>query len=109
YARTVADAHQRATAALDRKLLSEVQREQTREWKAQRASIEDTVTTELYAKPEYQALAAIRKGEQPDGTPLAGALETPPLKLSRQLIVERYGEERLARLPKPYVYTVDGG
>lgn len=109
YAATVADAHRTATEQLDQKLMADVQREQTRLWKEQRAGIKETVTHALQGKPEYQALAAIQKGTRPDGTPLLEGAAAEPLKLSRAILVERYGEDRLKQLPRPYVYTTEGG
>lgn len=109
YRRTVEQASLSARETLDRRLMAEVQREQTATWKAQRAEIEGAVSEEVYALPEYQALAAIQRGEHPNGEPLFEGMETEPLKLSKALIVDRYGEERLKRLPRPFVYTVEGG
>jgi hypothetical protein len=109
YRQTVERASQVARDELDRKLLTEVHREQTADWKAKRADLQATVEREVYAKPEYRALAAMQRGTLPDGSPMVEGMETPPLKLSKQMLVERYGEERLKRLPKPYVYTTDGG
>lgn len=109
YKATVARASQTARSLLDAKLMAEVQREQEGEWKRRRGEIEDAVTTELEGQPVYGALAAMRYGTHANGEPLTEGLETEPLKLSRKIILERYGKDRLEALPKPYVYTRDGG
>jgi GNAT superfamily N-acetyltransferase len=110
YTKTITEASQTARAQLDRKLLSEIRREQKAAWTAQQAEIRQTVTEETQQQPVYRALAAIQKGEHPNGQPLIEGLETRPLKLSRAILVDRYGEERLKRLPRnPYLYAVDGG
>lgn len=109
YRSTVADASRAAQEQLDTKLLGDVRREQTASWKAQRADIRTDVENETNQKPVYRAIAAMQRGTHPDGSPLVEGLETDPLKLSKKIIVDRYGADRLKRLPKPYVYTVDGG
>jgi hypothetical protein len=109
YRAHVSDASRRAREELDAKLLSEVRRTQEADYRAKREAMQTTVRGELQQQPIYQALAGIRKGTQADGSPIVEGMETPPLKLSRQMIVERYGADRLSMLPKPYVYTRDGG
>jgi GNAT superfamily N-acetyltransferase len=110
YTKTIAEASATARAQLDRKLLAEIRREQTAAWKAQEADIRQQVTEEQQQQPVYRALSAVQKGEHPNGQPLIEGLEPRPLKLSRAILVERYGEDRLRRLPKnPYVYSIDGG
>lgn len=110
YAETVQRASTAAREKLQQRLLEEVQREHTLEWLAQRDRIEKDVTEEFHGRPVYRAIAAMQRGTNPDGTPLLEGLEEPlPMKLSRQILVERFGAERLKRLPRPYVYTTKGG
>lgn len=109
YRDSIAAASRTAREQLEVKLLAEVQREQTKQWKARKAEIADEVTAEVHAEPVYQALAAIQRGTHPDGSPLVEGLETEPLKLSRAILVSRYGADFLKRLPRPHVYSVDGG
>ncbi|MCX6539237.1 MAG: hypothetical protein NT151_09955 [Acidobacteria bacterium] len=108
YSQTVADASRIARETLERQALTEVQREQTDQWKAQRAEIEQAVTTEVHQEPVYAALWAIRKGTRPDGSALVEGQPAEPLHLSRAILVERYGEARLKRLP-PFTYAKEGG
>lgn len=109
YRAAVEEASRTAREQLDAKLVAEVQREQTAQWKAQRATIREAVAGEVHQRPVYRALAAMRTGTNPDGTPITEGLVTEPMKLSRAIIVGRYGEDRLKRLPRPYVYTTEGG
>jgi len=101
-------AHDAAREALDRRLMAEVQREREAAWKARRDEIEAEVSAEVYARPEYRALTAIQRGTQPDGEPLEEGLEPQPMRLSRQVIVNRYGEAFLRTLP-PFTYLRTGG
>lgn len=110
YRAHVSRASQQAREALDRRLLSEVQREQETQWKERRDAIRTEVARQAHESPVYRALAAMQRGTHPDGAPLvAEPLESPALKLSKRLIVERYGADRLRVLPRPYVYSAEGG
>lgn len=109
YRRTVADASAAAREGLEVQLLAEVQREQQAEWKARRAEIRGMVEAVTYDMPVYQAIAAMQRGKQANGDPMVEGLETPPLKLSRKLLVKQFGEDRLKRLPRPYIYSAEGG
>ncbi len=109
YRSTIAQASQTAREQLERKALAEVQREQEDQWTEARAAIEAQVTKDVHAQPVYRALAAMQRGAQPDGTPLVEGMESEPLKLSRNILVARYGEDRLKRLPRPFIYARDGG
>jgi len=111
YQGQIADAGRLAREELEGKLLRDLQRQQRADYKAEKQAIRETVETEVYAMPVYQALAAMRKGTRPDGTPLVEGAENEPLKLSRAIIRDRYGKERLAALPSypPPIHTADGG
>jgi len=110
YRARIEKASAQARARLDRKLTEDVQREQTRSWQAQRAEVEEQVAGEFYDRPEYRALAAMQRGTHPNGQSLMPeGLDSPPLKLSKTMLVERYGAERLKTLPRPYIYTREGG
>jgi GNAT superfamily N-acetyltransferase len=109
YENTIATANRTAREQLDRRLMAEVQREQTKQWKDRRNEVEAGVAAEVYAEPVYKALAAMQRGTNPDGSPMVEGLDTEPLKLSRAVLVARYGADYLKRLPRPYVYSADGG
>ncbi len=109
YEGTIQAANRTAREQLDRRLMAEVQREQTKQWKDRRNEVEAEVAAEVYAEPVYRALAAMQRGTLPDGSPMVEGLETEPLRLSRAVLVARYGRDYLKRLPRPYIYAADGG
>jgi hypothetical protein len=108
YRAAIVEASRTAKEELDRKLLEEVQREQTAAWRHQRDDLREVVAAEYYAKREYRAIAAMRNGLAPDGSPMVEGLVTPALKLSRAQLVAEFGEGRLAALPAG-IYTRAGG
>lgn len=109
YERTISIASQRTREQLEARVLGELQREREAEWQARRAEILAEVTAGVHAQPVYRALAAMRKGTTPAGESLIPGEEPEPLKLSKAILVERYGADRLKRLPRPYVYSSAGG
>jgi len=76
--------------------------QQRRDWRENLAEKRVQVADELDKDPAYIALRALTTGATEDGT---------EVKLSRQAIIDRYGEEKLKELGrgKGYVYTHDGG
>lgn len=109
YRETIAAASQAAREQLEQKMLAEVQREQELAWRTQREEIRAAVEAETHAMPVYIAMAAMQRGTKPDGSPMVEGMEAAPIKLSRKLLAERFGNDRLKRLPRPYLYTKDGG
>lgn len=109
YAGAISDASRTAREQLQTKLLAEVSRVQAAAWRQQQDDIRDVVTRELQARPVYRALSAMQRGTLPDGSQLLEGLDSPPLKLSKAIIVDRYGAERLAALPRPFIYVKEGG
>lgn len=115
YRATVQEASQKARETLERRLLVQVQREQRIAYRQQKDDTREKVQQELEARPIYQALFAIRNGTKPNGDLLVDSEGNPivdgeSLKLSREIIVQNYGgEARLATLPRPYVYSAEGG
>lgn len=94
---------------LDKRLMREVQREREAAWTTRRDEIEAEVTAEVHARPVYVAIAAMQRGETPAGDPMIEGREPEPFKLSRKLLVQQFGKERLKRLPRPYIYTATEG
>ena len=109
YRSAVADASRTTREKLESRLMAEIQREQQDDWKARRRAIEQVVTQDAEQMPVYQAIAAMQTGRKPNGEPLLEGLEDNPLKLSRQILVERFGLDRLRTLPRPYIYRSEGG
>lgn len=113
YQADIVKAGQQARDRLDQTLMEEVRREQTADWQAKRAAILEQVEAEVWARPVYKALHAMQYGRHPNGDPLSGDLaedETPQRwALSRAILVQRYGTAVLKALPRPRIYTMDGG
>jgi hypothetical protein len=108
YQETLQRAHQRAVQKLDSQLLAEVAEEQSATWKGRRDDIKAEVTADVHQRPVYRALALIRRGTHPDGSPLVDGFKPEPMKLSKVAIVAEWGTERLALLP-PFSYVTEGG
>lgn len=102
YRKTVEAASEAAKEKLQGELMREYQRAREKWWKEQRASMRLDVEAEVDATPVYQAFAALVDGKLPDGM---------PIKLSKDDLVRRYGEEYLKRLPRGFqrIYTAEGG
>lgn len=111
YRDTIEKASLKAREELDAKHLGEVRREQEALYKARREEVQAQVEQDFYGRPVYRAMSAIRYGRNPDGTNLSGdeALETPPLKLAKDKLLEQLGADRFRRLPRPVLYTAEGG
>ena len=106
YRKAVAAARTDAEEKLTQEVLAELKREQKAWWAEERAKVEAEVTAEAHAQPVYRALAFLQKGTNPDGTPIEGAV---PVKLNRAAIVDSKGKPFLKELPRPYVYSAEGG
>lgn len=107
YSKDVQDSNQAAEEEVTQRLMKEVRREEGSEWKAQKAEIRTAVESEANADPTQKALALLTRGKSPNGEALPEG--TQPFKLSKNAIVEDFGKDRLAELPKPFVYSVEGG
>lgn len=107
YRRTAEQAGHEARERLTREAMAELTREQTKWWKETREGVQAEVEQEANNQPVYQALAFLQQGKQADGSALPEGMAA--VKLSKAALVERYGTEFMKRLPKPYVYSKEGG
>lgn len=107
YQDDIRKASEQARTQVQQRLMHDIAREREASWQAERETVRAEVAAAMAQKPEYVALAAMQRGEKPDGTPLDG--NPGPLKLSKVALVQQYGKEILARLPKPWVYAAAGG
>lgn len=99
-----------ATDRLQTKVMADLAREEKAWWQDERAIVREEVAIEVQSQPVYKALAAMQKGTTPGGAPLNTDGKPPtPLKLSKDALVAQFGKEILAKLPKPYVYSKEGG
>lgn len=76
-----------------------IRRSRTAEWSAERARVREGVATDVAQRPEFRALAILR------------AKDDTRVALDRTAIVEEYGEDALALVPKgvPPTVTAVGG
>ena len=108
YQAKVAAAGLAARQKLERQLLRDLRKQQRRDYQEQKQAIRAQVEAEVHAMPVYRALSAMRDGTQPDGSPLAeDGSPAVPLTLSRSILLDRYGPDRLARLA-PELHAGDG-
>lgn len=82
YQKTLQDAHESRVNQLQSALIKEWDKEQTAFWSTQRTAMRETVVSELSQEPAYIALAALRKNQRPDGTPLPDEIQTGKLDLA---------------------------
>lgn len=106
YLQKQADARAFSEATLLREMLAERRKETRAAWQERREEVEGTVRLQVEAEPVQQVVHFLRTGELLNGDPLPEGVE--PVKLSKALLVQRYGEEVLRSLPKG-VYSVEGG
>lgn len=104
YQRTLQDASARAQDAVQQKLMVELQREHEDWWKSERARVRTEVADQVHQRRDYVALSVLQRGTMPDGTEAPSSF-----KLDRDSIVRQFGKEFLKSLPKPWVYTTEGG
>ena len=109
YRRQIEKASVATQEALDQKLMADIRRQRTAAYKAQRDAVESAVVEELNEAPVYKALAAMRYGTKPDGSSVVEGEPAVPIKLSRKMLVEQVGEARTKALPRPFIYSSEGG
>ena len=106
YLELQARAHDEAETRIVSEAYNEVMRERKKWWREESNRIEAEVRAEFEAMPVYRAWASLARNTEPNGTPL----ETPPVKLSKQWLVDRYGQDFLNKnLLRKNVYAVEGG
>lgn len=87
-----------ASEKIEKKLRDEARRENTKAWKEKRKEVEADVMQEANTQPVYRAIAALRFGTHPDGTPLAEGARN--LKLSRKAVEALIGKDIARRIPR---------
>lgn len=98
-----------AKARLLREAMAPVKRAQEKWFKDERAKVREEVERDVNTYRYYRALEWmgnrrwLGEGGKPEGVP--------EMRLSRQILVERYGDGVLSKLPRGMqtIYTVDGG
>lgn len=99
-------AREEANAQVLNDQYKEMKREETKWWADALEETEAEVTEEYSKNPTYQALSYLQFGKFVEG-PLPEGMEWK--KINKQALVDRYGASFLKQLPRPYIYTVEGG
>ncbi len=94
YKRVGEQAGEAAREKLRAASLKEFRRQHLEWWKEEQTKINGQVTKEAQAEPVYQAIQELQKGRDFAGNEVA------PMKIDRSLLVDRYGEDFVKRLPK---------
>ena len=104
YTETAGRAVDRAKREMDARMMSEIARETTKEWREAKRAIRAEVQASMERLPVYQVINYLRIGEGlPEGTAR--------MHLDKAGIVELMGEGALLRLPRsvPPLYRAKGG
>jgi hypothetical protein len=108
YRDVVAQASAAAQDELDKQTLGELQRKRTEWWRAEADVTRQEVLEAFNDHPIYRALALIKNGDRPDGTPITEGEEGIPIKLAKADLAD-YPPEVLAALRKHDAYRNEGG
>jgi hypothetical protein len=100
YLDTAARAVERAKREMDARMMQDIARETTREWRDQRQAIRKEVEAEYEKLPVYRAIRYLRTGKG-EGVPEGR------MYMDREAIVQMKGEGALYKLPA--LYRVEGG
>lgn len=113
YVAAVSEAREFSRNTLEKQLLEQEARKKKATWKSERASAEKDMAELVDTQPEYLALRVLQEGEpfttyhEENGVSIPETMGK--VKLSKADIVSAYGEDVLAGLPRPYVYSAKGG
>lgn len=101
------DRKREASEELTREAIKAEMQKREAAYKAVRKEVRERIEKEANEMRVYRALSILQKGKMPDGSALPEG--TQKVKLDRQSIVSAYGKEFLEKLPRPFVYSRDGG
>ena len=97
YLKSVADGRSEAHDALLYRTMETIRRRRTAEWKDEESRVRADVASRLDRRPEFKALHLLRTGRLPGAAPDTPATR---VKLDRQTLVDLYGADAVAMLPK---------
>lgn len=86
--------------------MKDIARERMAWWKDEKAAIRKEVEDQVNQSPVFRAIHFLQKGKFLDRETPEGIKH---VKLSKKILIDRYGEESLRSLPRPYVYSNKGG
>ena len=107
YARMVYDAKQAAEEDHLAKVMDQIKRENNKDWKDKRSVVESEITEKVNNIKTYVALSIMQNGTMPNGDEAPDGMKG--VKLSKDALVQEFGESVLDRLPRPYIYSRVGG
>ncbi|MEG3078868.1 hypothetical protein R3F64_03235 [Halomonas sp. 5021] len=107
YRQSAEQAKVAAEDELTRRVMREQQRESQAWWKESREQVREEVANEVNQRREYVALSVLQRGTLPDGSPLPDG--TSAFKINKRSLIDAGYGESLSRLPRPYVYSREGG
>lgn len=107
YTELAEQAKQQADDQLVQQLMGELTRQRADWWRGEQEATRKEVEAELDQQPIFRALAALQRNRMPDGSRLPEGVR--PMKLDAKVLVAQHGKDILKKLPRPYVYTWEGG
>lgn len=108
YAQSIQSAQSAALDEMTKKHMDQIRREQLKWWKQESAKVRQEVVNEIDQERTYIALANLQRGTLPNGNTLPEGVK--PVKLNRDALMREYDAEFIKkRLPRPFIYTREGG
>lgn len=107
YLRSIEEVRYEAQEQVAAEIMDEYEKTQKKWWRARRKEIKNEIEKQVSQELIYRTLDVLQKGLAPDGGARPEGVKA--IKLNKQSIVDLMGEQFLKRLPRPYVYTRDGG
>jgi hypothetical protein len=107
YISEIEESRVQAREEVTQKVMREQARAKKQWYKNEREKVYQEIKADVDQMRVYRALDVLQRNKAPDGSDLPEGMN--PTKLSKQGIIDLRGEAYLKRLPRPYVYTRDGG
>lgn len=107
YLRGIEEVRYEAQEQVATEVMDEYEKTQKKWWKERRREVRKRMEKQVSEERVYRALDVLQRGKAPDGGERPEGVKA--IKLSKDSIVDLMGEGFLKRLPRPYVYTRDGG
>lgn len=107
YIAEIEESKQQAQQEVRRQVMTEQARQKKEWYQKERDKVRKEIKAQVDEMQVYRALDVLQRGKSPDGGDRPEG--TNPIKLSKQGIVDLRGQGYLKNLPRPYVYTREGG
>ena len=89
----------RAEDQLQAEVIHDYRKELLKAWREQKATIRQEIANEVDSRPVYQVIAALQRGQLPDGSTLPDSYQG--MKLDKAELVREWGVDVLDKLPGP--------